>query len=67
MEKKQYYVYILASKKYGIYQLVYFEIHDEIYQALTREKQIKKWHRQWRINLIEEHNPQWINLTHGLF
>ena len=88
----QYYVYILASKKYGtlyvgvtnnlitrvhdhkesiiegftkqyhVNKLVYYEIHEDIYEAITREKRIKRWHRDWKINLIESINPQWIDL-----
>ena len=51
------------TKKYNIHQLVYYEIHIDINEAILREKQIKKWNRQWKINLIEENNPQWINLS----
>ena len=54
------------TKKYHIHELVYYEIHSDIYEAITREKQIKKWKRQWKINLIEQNNPQWINLSIGL-
>ena len=54
------------TKKYAIHQLVYYEIFDDIYQAICREKQLKQWIRQWKINLIESKNPQWINLTPGL-
>ncbi len=54
------------TKKYHIHELVYYEIHSDIYEAITREKQIKRWKRQWKINLIEQNNPQWINLSVGL-
>lgn len=97
MEEKQYFVYILASKKYGIiytgvtsnlaqriyqhkealtegftkkykvHHLVYYEIHSDIYEAITREKRIKNWNRQWKIHLIEQNNPQWFDLSIGLF
>ncbi|MCH9716306.1 MAG: GIY-YIG nuclease family protein [Gammaproteobacteria bacterium] len=97
MEEKQYYVYILANKKYGtlytgitsnllqrLYQhkeglaegftkkhtinrLVYYEIHLDVYEAITREKRIKEWYRQWKINLIERSNPQWLDLSIGFF
>ena len=50
------------TKKYRIHQLVYFERHNDIREAILREKQIKKWNRQWKINLIEENNPNWIDL-----
>jgi putative endonuclease len=89
---KQFYVYILSSKrngtiyvgvtanliqriwqhknkkdsgfteKYRVSNLVYFEIHDSAVSAITREKQIKKWNRAWKLRLIEEKNPQWIDL-----
>jgi putative endonuclease len=47
--------------------MVYYEEFTDIYHAIAREKQIKKWKRQWKINLIESKNPQWINLTNGIF
>ncbi len=50
------------SKKYNIKQLVYFELHDEIYAAISREKNIKKWKRNWKLSLIEKSNPEWIDL-----
>ena len=89
---KQYYVYILTSKKYGtlyigvtynlikrVYQhkekltdgftakygvdkLVYYTIVETIEAAITREKQLKKWKRDWKINLIEQDNPNWEDL-----
>ena len=89
---KSYYVYILASARYGtlytgvtsnlvkriwqhkqgvtdgftqtynVKQLVWFETHTEAYSAITREKQIKKWNRAWRIELIQQHNPEWRDL-----
>ena len=54
------------TKKYGVDKLVYYEIHTDVYEAITREKQLKKWNRQWKINLIEQTNPQWIDLYYGL-
>jgi len=89
---KQYYVYILASKKngtlyigvtgdlvkrvyehkqndvegftelYNVHNLVYYEIYKDVTEAILREKQMKKWNRQWKINLIEKNNPQWMDL-----
>ncbi|MDX1901198.1 MAG: GIY-YIG nuclease family protein [Gammaproteobacteria bacterium] len=50
------------TKKYGIHQLMYYEIHIDVREAILREKQIKKWHRDWKINLIERDNPDWIDL-----
>ena len=51
------------TKKYGVHKLVYYELHQDMYAAITREKQLKKWSRTWKLRLIEEHNPQW----HGLW
>ena len=50
------------TKKYHVHTLVYFEFHDTMLEAITREKQVKKWRRQWKIDLIEEANPQWRDL-----
>lgn len=55
------------TKKYNVHKLVYFEIHSDIYEAITREKRIKKWNRQWKINLIENNNRYWLDLSSGLF
>jgi len=54
------------TKKYDVHQLVYYEVHLDIREAILREKRIKKWNRQWKINLIEQNNPHWINLSIGL-
>ena len=89
---KQFYVYILASKrngtlylgvtsdivkrvwqhkngfaegftnKYGIKRLVYYEIHKDAKNAIKREKQLKKWRRAWKLELIEEKNSEWRDL-----
>jgi putative endonuclease len=50
------------SKQYGVKQLVWFEVHSEIVEAIKREKQIKKWNRDWKVNLIQENNPDWRDL-----
>ena len=50
------------SKKYSTHMLVYFELHDEMLNAITREKQIKNWQRTWKLRLIEERNPYWCDL-----
>jgi putative endonuclease len=93
---KNYYVYILASKKngtvyigmtnnlakrvyqhktnliegftkkYQVHKLVYFECFGNVSSAINREKRLKKWNRQWKINLIEKENPQWNDLFWGL-
>lgn len=89
---KQYFTYILASKKngtlyigvtnelkrrvyehkshqgskftskYAVDKLVYYEIADNPRSAITREKQLKKWYRKWKIELIKKSNPEWRDL-----
>jgi len=54
------------TKKYDVHQLVYYDVHLDIREAILREKRLKKWNRQWKINLIEQNNPHWINLSIGL-
>jgi len=50
------------TKKYQVHQLVYFEMHGDMNAAITREKQLKKWNRAWKIELIEKTNPCWRDL-----
>lgn len=50
------------TKKYNLHRLVYVEETTSPTDAIAREKQLKNWHRQWKINLIEELNPNWDNL-----
>jgi len=50
------------TKKYSIDKLVYFEQYDDISEAILREKQLKKWKRSWKIELIEKQNPEWNDL-----
>jgi putative endonuclease len=89
---RQYYVYILASRRYGtlyvgvtndlvrriwehrndlvegftrehaIPALVWYEVHGDGIEAIRREKLIKRWHRDWKVNLIQEFNPDWVDL-----
>lgn len=96
MANKQYYVYIMASKRHGmlyigvtsdlikrvyehkndltdgftnkyhIHNLVYFEITEDVNCAISREKQLKKWNRTWKIVLIEKNNPEWLDLYRDL-
>ena len=54
------------TKKYNVHNLVYYEQYNDISCAITREKQMKKWKRQWKINLIEKFNPDWIDLFKDL-
>jgi len=51
------------TKKYRVNRLVYFESCEDVYQAIIREKQLKKWNRQWKIFLIEKTNPEWTDLS----
>ena len=50
------------SRRYGVHLLVYFELHSNMLSAITREKQIKKWNRAWKIRLIESVNHEWRDL-----
>jgi putative endonuclease len=50
------------TRKYGVHRLVYYEIHGDMVTAITREKQLKKWRRGWKLRLIEGRNPQWRDL-----
>ena len=50
------------SKQYGVKDLVWYENHSEIAEAIRREKQIKKWHRRWKVELIQKGNPRWRDL-----
>jgi putative endonuclease len=54
------------TAKYGVDRLVWFESHDTIEEAIRREKRIKEWKRDWKINLIERDNPRWIDLYPSL-
>ena len=51
------------SAKYDISKLVCFEIYDDPTSAITREKELKKWRRDWKIELIESQNPGWVDLS----
>jgi len=54
------------SKKYKTKNLVYYEWFTQIKDAIGREKQLKNWHRQWKINLVEESNPDWRDIYQDL-
>jgi len=54
------------SKKYNVKNLVYFEYTNDVNSAIIREKQLKKWNRDWKIKLIEEKNPNWNDLFEEL-
>lgn len=51
------------TQKYNITTLVYYEVTESIEVAINREKQLKKWNRSWKIALIEQNNPGWIDLS----
>lgn len=51
------------TQRYNVDRLVYFEEHEHRQQAKIREHQIKKWKRQWKIELIEKMNPEWRDLS----
>lgn len=55
------------TEKYNVTQLVWYEQHTEIRDAIAREKQIKNWRREWKIKLIEDMNPDWKDLAKDLF
>ena len=50
------------TKKYSVHSLVWFERYESADEAITREKQIKKWNRKWKLELIEEKNHEWNDL-----
>ena len=54
------------TAKYGVDRLVWFERHDTLEAAMIRERRIKDWKRSWKIQLIEQDNPQWIDLYPGI-
>ena len=50
------------SKRHGLGLLAWYEAHGDVVAAITREKLIKKWHRDWKVNLIQAENPEWKDL-----
>ncbi|MDG1733826.1 MAG: GIY-YIG nuclease family protein [Thalassotalea sp.] len=54
------------TAKYDLHVLVYFESYPTITEAIIREKRLKKWNRQWKINLIEKLNPKWEDISYLL-
>ena len=50
------------TKRYGVDKLIWFEIYADVATAIAREKELKKWRRDWKIRLIEEQNPGWVDL-----
>jgi putative endonuclease len=54
------------TARYNVDRLVWFEIYEDATTAITREKELKKWRRDWKIRLIEEQNPEWVDLYPGI-
>ena len=50
------------TKRYRVHDLVYYDLHETMVSAIGREKQMKKWNRAWKVELIEKHNPDWRDL-----
>ncbi len=55
------------TRRYGLTRLVWYEEHDQMTEAIQRETSIKRWPRQWKINLIERDNPRWDDLYASVF
>jgi putative endonuclease len=51
------------TRKYGVHRLVYFERFENVQEAIGREKAMKRWNRKWKLQLIEDHNPEWNDLA----
>jgi putative endonuclease len=54
------------TKQYGVHDLVWYEQHEDMLAAITREKALKEWMRAWKLELIEKMNPEWKDLYEGL-
>jgi len=54
------------TKKYGVHRLVYYELHEDMMAVIRREKQMKKWNRTWKLELVETQNPEWEDLWEGI-
>ncbi len=50
------------TSRYGVTRLVWYEVYDDPTHAIGREKEVKKWRRHWKISLIEQDNPEWLDL-----
>lgn len=55
------------TTRYRVHRLVWFEAHNDVGEAISREKRIKRWRRTWKLDLIEDKNPNWRNLYDDLF
>jgi len=54
------------TRKHRLHRLVYFEMHESMLAAITREKQLKEWRRVWKLRLIESVNPEWDDLWYSI-
>jgi putative endonuclease len=54
------------TKRYGIHNLVWYEVHETMESAIQREKRVKEWKRAWKLELIESFNPEWQDLYQGI-
>jgi putative endonuclease len=54
------------TQDYGVARLVWHEAHDSMEAAILRERRLKEWRREWKIDLIEQRNPNWLDLAIGL-
>ena len=54
------------TKRYGVHTLVWYEVHEVMESAITREKAVKRWKRDWKIELIQRDNPSWSDLYDDL-
>ena len=54
------------TEKYSVDKLVYYEEYSDVYEAIKREKQIKNWHRKWKLNIIDKFNKHWDDLYYKL-
>ncbi|WP_421764369.1 GIY-YIG nuclease family protein [Ekhidna sp.] len=55
------------TRKYQVDQLVWYESHNDVNEAISREKLIKKWKREWKVELIKKDNPDWKDLSIGWY
>jgi putative endonuclease len=54
------------TKKHGVNRLVYYQPFSDVHEAIAYEKRLKRWHRTWKIDLIQKHNPEWRDLYDDL-
>lgn len=54
------------TKQYNVHRLVWYELHENMEAAITREKRLKNWRRKWKLELIENSNPKWLDLYYTI-